>query len=580
MNTFHGFLAELNEVVSQRRRVRRREIALRSAATLLVAWAVLGICDWSLTMPILLRIVMVWGGLTGLFWVTYRMLRSRWDVLERPVHVARRATRSRRLVGDVLAAMEYQSTLDAAGLSAVGPPGRLADTGSSQLKQAVIQEVADSLDQIDVSTERLALSRGGWLALGTLLAMVVLVALLAPYSWAHLQRSVGLNVPFPTRTRIVQVTLGHRVWPVNRGRLGPSWVVRNEPTELLWTCAGQQPDDVELWLRDPRSQFQTALEPELLRDAAGQFVYRATLPPLEHAVQLRLRAGDCTSNWTELKAFSRPQVAPQWLVTPPSYSGQTAFATEELQLQVLAGSQVELRLRSDSELESTEARVLAEGEVESRTLEFDTALQAWTLGQEVRALSLVVQPVVVDIQLRDHRGLELATPLRLDIQLLDDQAPTVEAATEYRVAVPSGGVNVVFQATDDFELERIDLEIRLPRRAERPIRRRLWTRNDQAGGGAQPIRDVISQQFIDLSEFSLFPGDELQLTPLASDRRDPLPGVTVAGTPFTITIGDPADVLAEVAQLDAASEEQIEQVIQRVQNATAASPQREGQTNE
>lgn len=134
----------------------------------------------------------------------------------------------------------------------------------------------------------------------------------------------------------------------------------------------------------------------------------------------------------------------------------------------------------------------------------------------LRSFEAAISPVASDtitFTMEDYDGLTNQNPFRTIIRINEDEAPTVvirEPSSSVMMNEP-GELNIVYQATDDFGIERAELNWELSRAyVDEPERARIRLKTPQNGR--------ISRYTWDLAEIGLRPRDEVRFTIRAIDN--------------------------------------------------------------
>ncbi|MFO0912336.1 MAG: DUF4175 family protein [Pirellulales bacterium] len=566
MSELSGLLSQLDRVMRQRRRVRGLEWQWRYWALLLGCLALIALVDIQWGVPLAFRLLLTFLGIPLAAVIARRWLSTRWTIAERPIQIARQATRRGRLVGDVIAAMQFQQGLHGSD--------ELAEAGESiALKQAVIGDVARHLEEIDLRSQQLRLSPGGWISSLVVLATVTASVVGMDYAATFVTRMCGFPAYYPTRTQIRSVEFDRRGAKLVWHRVVDAWVVRGEIAPVRIECLGARPEKVVLELREPGTSSVVvplgADSPAGDAQDGGRVVYEGKLPELQRGAEFRVLAGDAQTRWSPLAVRDRPVVAAKLIVHSPSYTHRPPLEVADLQVDVLPGSSVELHLEADQPLRLAEALVTQPEGDRTMSLEASGAeRQNWIFPTTGSPLVAILDPQRLWLQVESDQGVQLARPLQLQIGLEPDQSPEVKAAVEGELVVPQAKPVIFYEARDDYGVKQVQLQVAIHRSDGQVVEHQLVLHPD----GAEKLPAVTGNYVWDLSTLELRPGDRIVATPRVTDFREPLPSQTADGPSFELRVGDPADVLAEISKADADSLRMLDEIIGLLSETAAENP--------
>lgn len=246
------------------------------------------------------------------------------------------------------------------------------------------------------------------------------------------------------------------------GRPVSTAIVRYRPadsTDSDWTTID---------LANPNQTESTGDDAETQRNAValvGRFT--AKIADLQHDLEMEVLAGPRSlpaGHITVLKPLTIEHASAQ--VVPPPYTGRSGETVESLDLKVLEGSDVEIRLELN--------RAAAEGALVPAAAAGGKSDQEG-VGAAVAPISLVIadncltgtlknlrQSASYTVNAKTADGMSLdPAPLRIRVQL--DQKPDVKffAPPEELTVIPTTEVPVVVQASDDLGLFKVGIQYRV-----------------------------------------------------------------------------------------------------------------------
>lgn len=329
-------------------------VAIAASVAIAVFWAV----DLKFELSVAQRLVMLGLAAIGLVWSYRRYARELLSVSESLVEVALLVERTHRIDTDLVAALQFEQ-----------PEAR--DWGSSQLETAVIDQVADrgqALDVFEGFSRAPASGRLFWLTIagGGLVIAMLLFPGHARVLWNRLLLGA---LHYPTRTHILRIAINDQLVldSVAQGTAPRrSAAAQSRGLMFLARVEGERPaggsvrvsslrggatrpvDLVELTADERRTRLDTAirlLEP-VAKDAAstGPNVDDSTVLPYLHCdtpdvASLWIQARDSKATWSEVLAAARIALE-QWEANAATYTvyrGQLERLVESIEYKIFLG---------------------------------------------------------------------------------------------------------------------------------------------------------------------------------------------------------------------------------------------------
>jgi len=545
-------------------RDRRRSVRLGSAwATFLAATllALLGVfvVDWSLSMTIAQRAVLLVVFAGVVIWFVRRWIGPSLGCDESILALAVEVERRHGLDSDLVAALEFEDE-------------SAKRWGSEDLREAVIADATALENRVDVfagfSTDRLR--RRLWLLLGTVLFLVTLSAIFPGHASTFLRR-LALGVEsYPTRTTIVKVVVGgseidgsgldRESGEVPRHAFG-----RELEFEVL--CDGELPPSafVEIESIDGRLRRTVLLEADSgVAEGDDTRIFRGSLPRLTETVSYRVNAGDAWTDPARVEVIALPIVLLEHEVELPPYAvgADASRGLDEIdpgarQIAVLEGSTVRLRVKSTNK--ALESARLSVDEGEFALTPADDAKRLWTLDTNGTPFSPVAEPFSYTVRVLDAHGLTIEPPLRAEIRVLPDRRPRVRAVMISRKVLPTAKPTIEFAARDDFGLARIEVHVGIEQPGEEPGEPTSRVIREFA----KPVDRVADKYALDLSAYPLRKGDEVTLVVEAFDERGLLPSESGRSEPLVLHVTDERGVISSMHESDERSARRLDEIIQK-----------------
>ena len=303
--------SRITQVGRRRRLMRRLSAASRIAVAILIATAAIFLVDWVFAPGRLARLLMLLLAAAAIARVYWRRVRPGLVSRETDADIALLIEKQQGIDSDLVAALEFSN-------------GRAAP-GSADLRDAVVDYVADfgrswqmPREAVDPKLRR----RLGWLAVAVAVVGSA-VAVRPDFAAAFVNRMLLGQAHYPTRTRIESLTIaGQGVDPM-------PWAAASVPCPLGRPIGfevgigGETPRIVRLRLASVENGGTTEID--LVSDAAAQSTtYAARLPRLAASVDVQVFAGDAWTEPVRVRAIPPPLVS---ALSAPLYKKTRAGST-------------------------------------------------------------------------------------------------------------------------------------------------------------------------------------------------------------------------------------------------------------
>ena len=550
-------LAELHKRLKRlkRRRQRVRWGTAYSAVALAVLWVLAGafLIDWLLEMDQLQRAIalVLYAGATA--WMLYRYALPWLGFRETELDMALLVERTQHIDTDLTAAVQFEWP-------------EAPEWGSTELEQAVIEQVSTTTPRLDVSQSvpRQYLSRRMMFLLATL-GLWAAVAFLCPRHVAvFFDRLLLGSLHYPTQTVITKITVnGKEVDPANPTA---TRISARYGAELNFevTCEGDKPTEGEARLKAIESGLRTAVSLEPVTKDSTTFVGK--LPKLYETVRYQIYLGDAWTDPSRLAVTTLPNIEVQLEVIPPQYDESEDVKPQKQpanlrQISVAEGSRVAIRLRSDKHLKESVCTVGEQPYPLKAAEQAADALEHWNLESEGTPLANVTEPVRYAIQVTDEEDEQLEKPFQGVLRVQPDAPPRVAAAAVTRVVLPMARPRIYYRALDDHGLATLSLlcEISGASGGKRDEEVTFYTHTK-----GQPPKPAMDDSYrLDLSKLKLAKGDQVKVTLRAVDWRGPREGKAALSEPIVLQVSDEDGVLAAVTETYPQMAERMDIMLQR-----------------
>lgn len=516
-------------------------VVMLSTGCLLAAVGV----DWLVRWPAPVRLLVLAVGMVVLIRCVRRMVLRCWWHAPSPTSTALRIEQVEpALHGTLASAMEFESRPTRAGLESV-----------------VIGHVAGQLRETRIERH---VRRGpaAWALLGGMLALLGVAA------WIRLEPSGSIVGLRRTLTPWTSDRWMPRVQIESEGVARA--VARGSQVPLRVTVRRGDTEDLRVRARCITRQAGRAVgerEMDLVRQPDGAFE-RPILAEGD-GMTVEFIAGDGSVGPFDVRVVTAPSIASGSLeIRPPAYATDarptitSAWKGTRAQAPgvVLDGSTLRLQLQLDAPAtrprmgESVQARDRSGDALPGCAVEASTPT-TWNIETTLREGAwIAAEPI-------DALGVEALEPFRLDLEVIQDSAPSVSVTEPEADEIVTTMAQVPFQvqARDDVALGRIGWTLDRQQRSGEPAPRSLRSdARDVSGGDAQVTGSIA------VSELDAKSGDTLLLRGVASDRRPSPEGAppVIASEPRRIRIVD-QDVLERQLRQQAGG---LRQVLSRLEN--------------
>ena len=417
-------------------------------------------------------------------------------------------------------------------------------------------------------------------------AAVAALFVLAPnHARIFFARMFGGSTPWPQRTYLtVEVPLHGRAGLEGHERVdvGEQEIVvrvaRGSDVPVLVTAEGEIPDEVTL-------TFDTG-EEVVLASGGGPY-FRQTLRSCQEDLGFRVTGGDDTDGEPHVRVLvlQPPDVAGLAVrVTPPAYSDLPEETVYDRDVEVLAGSRIEVHVLPDPPTATGQVRVLPE----DRVLPLETAPFPVTDGDDPRtglAFSLTAERSLrYRFELVDDTGLSNPDPGLFAVRVVEDRAPELTVLAPGRgdvETVVGGALPLGVRAEDDFGLASLTWTVSSTAENETLLSGELAMRSLSAaeppgGEGLEPdpsgpaARRATGRTRLEVDRLApdggmLVEGQQFELRFQARDNRAPEPGQTETSA-VRIRVVSADDLLRRVQDRLARARLQASQLVD-LQNA-------------
>ena len=282
--------------------------------------------------------------------------------------------------------------------------------------------------------------------------------------------------------------------------------------ELAGVDALENP--VELWVRDRKGgsiQKLTCYQESSMR-------YSKTLESMVEPVEVAFACGKARSKWHAVELLLQPRVlGGEATITPPGHTNlkPLTLSLDNDQLKIPEGSQVSLSLESNRPLSPCSMSYRLDNkpgepeqvlEVEGKVTTENAVTFAWT----------ATRSGTLEILIRDVQGTPASSPIRLRLDSVMDQPPSVELHSPgpYLYATPSSSIRISGFTEDEYGLSDVRLV------------RALQGFRDRALSIAADLEDkeFSFERQMNLAEVGIIPGEIIEVYVEAADHNPTLLG--------------------------------------------------------
>jgi hypothetical protein len=594
--------SRIAHVGRHRRLMRRLSVASRVALAVVIAAVALFLVDWFFAPGRLARLLMLGVAAAGIARVCWRLRRRGALVRESEADVALLIEKQEGIDSDLVAALEF-----ARGGAAAG---------SADLRDAVVEYVADygrswqmPRQPVDAKLRR----RLSWLAVAA--GIVGVAVLMRPDFAATFVRRMLLGVAhYPTRTRIESLVIAGRGVDPTPGAAATASCPLGRPIAFEVGIGGEQPRIVRMRLQSVATGGTTEIElssDAALQAADGQAAgvpsgerppatttYAARVPRLAETVDVQVFAGDAWTEPVRVRAIPPPLVDLAISATAPGYAGGRVERAPEgaRQVAVSEGSRVEFGLRCTNKKLQSAALVIDGAEYPLRPRNAagmaaaDSAAE-WELAASAAPLTRLERTVAYEVRVVDEDGLGADMPLVGSIRVKPDAPPRVTAQVQTRLVLPAASPRVAWKVADDHAIARVEVLVEpVPAGESNPavepgtgapasqsagsvaIPIQLPTGGGVAasgggsgshgwvGGDRLPLEGTAT---VKLGGFGLEVGDQVRVVVRAVDYRGDAAGREAVSDPILLQVTDERGVVAAINESDEQAIEQLDAIIDR-----------------
>ncbi|MEI8227082.1 MAG: hypothetical protein WCH77_02285 [Planctomycetota bacterium] len=564
--------SRIAQVGRRRRFMRRLSAASRLVLAIVIAAAVLFLIDWIFAPGRLARLLMLLVAAAAIARVYWRRVRPGLAARETDADIALLIEKQQGIDSDLVAALEFSNGT--------------AAPGSADLRDAVVDYVADfgrtwqmPREAVDPKLRR----RLAWLAFAVAVAGAA-VAVRPDFAAAFANRMLLGRAHYPTRTRIESLTIaGQSVDP-------SPWAAASVPCPLGRPIgfevgiAGETPRLVRLRLASVGTGGTTEID--LVPDAAeNSTTYSARLPRLAESVDAQVFAGDAWTEPVRVRAIAPPLVDLALATTPPAYAGGRVERAPQgaRQVTVLEGSRVDLALRCTNKKLASAALVVdgAEHPLQPRSADGGSDAE-WELAGSASPLARLDRSIAYEIRIVDEDGLGADMPLVGSIRVKPDAPPRVTADVQTRLVLPSATPRLAWRVADDHAIAGLEIVVepvsaagdtdtqadasaeptgpRPGRTATIPVTLSKSSNKEWVGGDRLPLEGVAT---VKLDGLGLTLGDQVRVFVRATDYRGDAAGQAAESEPILLEVTDERGILAGLVESDERSIEQLDAIIDR-----------------
>lgn len=543
----NGLKSQLKQLRDARDRV-RLGIAL-SETILCILAALVGwfLIDYSLHLDPIHRLLMIAISLPAIVYGVSRAFTTlrgwRASLIETAISVEHR----HGIDGDLVAALQFEQG---------------ASIGSSELQSAVVDYVAELKNEIDFFEGFNTRPLRNRLIAVTLATLIVFgVCISAPQHVSIFFQRLGMSrIHYPTKTRISQIELNGQSISLD-GMAEPSTVGYGNPLDLRITLDGVLPRECRVVITDENGGVsETVLSPDATNEDEFHYAVQRLIQPIRYQVF----AGDAATAEHSVEIIPLPILRVELAATPPPYAQniQLSSTSNSTHLAVLAGSQVTMNVLANRALEAPNLLIRrAASEIETPLVPLPSMNNTWTLPESIDALNEIQETISYELTAVDEHGLSPASPVRGTIRVVPDRLPSANLQTIHHIVLPTASPMIRYRANDDFGLA--DLSFRLEIRRGDSVPRVIDVPWKQFSADAPPQRTVEGEYSLDLSQWNLEVGDQVQVKLRATDFRGNSDEMLGESDPLHLEIGDESSVLAAIAEADKQSEQMLSELIQQ-----------------
>lgn len=359
------------------------------------------------------------------------------------------------------------------------------------------------------------------------IVLVLVLSLRPEHTRIFLDRMLGGSTPWPQRTLLlVDIPLPDGTYAPNRAGELSVQLARGSDLPVIIRASGVVPPEVEM-------SFDNGSELTLAPSGDGTF--RTMLRSCQEDVTFWVTGGDDRDGLPKVhvRVLQPPDISSVAVrVTPPAYTSLPPRSVFDSDVEVVAGSRVEVFATTSPPDASGIARLLPE----DRELALEPAPFPLRAEEQEPTAGYRFEVAAEDslryrFELVDDDGLTNPDPGLFAIDVVDDRAPDLSLLSPSRSTVDTvvtGAVPVRVRVEDDFGITALAMETTVAGlETEAPLSTRGldWTVLEEGSGPApRKVLGATRLKVADLAteELPLVEGMTLQLTITGRDNREPV----------------------------------------------------------
>jgi hypothetical protein len=509
-------------------------------------------CDWSFNLPVVLRGVFLLGWVIGGAWAIRRFAWSLISKQESDQDVALIVEQQHKIDSDLVAALQFEDP-------------KAASWGSSRLKQAVVDYVAEFSPSLDVFQ---GFSYHPLPKRASILGVTMLVLLVAAFAFpghaaAFWNRFLLGSAHYPTKTKIQNIVVNGQTVPVfSAGTPNQVRIPYGQQILVDVQCGGNVPAvgfaNLSGVNSDATNRVNLSPKPGESSSFTGEITHVAD------SFRVRFQFGDAISDPAEILIVPLPLVDIHWEITPPSYAAAVTKSDADggsRQLSVLEGSAAKLTLSCSNKTLKSAQLTLNGGTAPLELVKVPSANSSeWVLPAGT-PFDSIREALKYEIQVVDEEGLSMEPAITGQIRLRTDRLPRIVASAVTRQVLPTATPKLDYAAGDDFGVAKIVAVVQISREDGTSTRHEVVSKRIDEKDQPQTI--ARGQIPVSLSPFELQKGDEVKVTLEVTDWRGSIPGQKGLGESVTFNVTDLNGILAQTGDEDKKTAKQLDEILRR-----------------
>ncbi len=509
-------------------------------------------CDWSFNLPVVLRGVVLLGWVIGGAWAIRRFAWSLISKQESDQDVALIVEQQHKIDSDLVAALQFEDP-------------KAASWGSSRLKQAVVDYVAEFSPSLDVFQ---GFSYHPLPKRASILGVTMLVLLVAAFAFpghaaAFWNRFLLGSAHYPTKTKIQNIVVNGQTVPVfSAGTPNQVRIPYGQQILVDVQCGGNVPAvgfaNLSGVNSDATNRVNLSPKPGESSSFTGEITHVAD------SFRVRFQFGDAISDPAEILIVPLPLVDIHWEITPPSYAAAVTKSDADggsRQLSVLEGSAAKLTLSCSNKTLKSAQLTLNGGTAPLELVKVPSANSSeWVLPAGT-PFDSIREALKYEIQVVDEDGLSMEPAITGQIRLRTDRLPRIVASAVTRQVLPTATPKLDYAAGDDFGVAKIVAVVQISREDGTSTRHEVVSKRIDEKDQPQTI--ARGQIPVSLSPFELQKGDEVKVTLEVTDWRGSIPGQKGLGESVTFNVTDLNGILAQTGDEDKKTAKQLDEILRR-----------------